>query len=53
MNYLTMGGFILAGGVIATDHLIYRLPHWLAVILYTAAIVLFVTGMIVSKRKNS
>ena len=53
MNFLTMIGFILAGGVIATDHLIYRLPHWLVIILYTAAVVLFIAGMIASKRKNS
>ena len=53
MNCLTMIGFILAGGVIATDHLIYRLPHWLAVILYTAAVVLFIAGMIVRKRSKS
>ncbi len=51
MNILIILGFVLAGGTIAYDHLIQALPHWLAVVLYSVAVVLFILGMIVSRRE--
>ena len=53
MNILIILGFVLAGGTIAADHLIRRLPHWLAIVLYTAAVALFVTGMLVSRKSGA
>ena len=50
MNILIIIGIVLAGGVILTDHHIKPLPHWLAVVLYTIAVILIIAGMIVSKR---
>ncbi len=45
VNILTLTGMGLAAGIIACDHLIHPLPYWLAVVLYSTAVVLFVTGM--------
>ncbi len=53
MNIYLILGFILAGGTILVDHMIRKLPHWLAVVLYTAAVVLFVVGMIVSRNAGA
>ncbi len=52
MNILIIIGFVLAGGTIAFDHLIHELPQWLAVVLYSAAVILFVLGMIISRKTN-
>ena len=46
MNILVIIALVLAGGIIATDHLIHKLPNWLAIVLYTAAVVLFIVGML-------
>ncbi len=50
MNIYIIIAFALCGGTIATDHLIHKLPNWLAVILYTAGAALFVIGMIVGQQ---
>ena len=50
MNILIWIGFLLGAGVIAFDHLVHELPHWLAVVLYSAAVILFIIGMIISKK---
>ena len=52
MNIFIIIAFLLGGGTILFDHQIRELPHWLAVVLYTAAVILFVIGMIVSKAGN-
>lgn len=49
MNILNIIGIVLAGGTIAFDHLIHELPHWLAVVLFTIAIIMIITGMIRSR----
>ena len=53
MNILIIVAFVLGGGTIAVDHLIHKVPHWLAIVLYTAAVVLFVIGMIVSRKAGA
>lgn len=50
MNKLIVSGFILAAGIILTDHMIFTIPHYAAVILYTAAIIMIIAGMIASKK---
>ena len=50
MNKLILIGLVLAGGTILTDHTIFRLPHYAAVILYTAAVVMIIAGMIQAKK---
>ena len=52
MNILLLLGFLLAGGTIAWDHLLAPLPQWLAVVLYTAAVVLFILGMLQAQKKR-
>ena len=52
MNILLIIAFVLGGGTIAADR-IRGLPHWLAVILDTAAVALFVIGMIVSRKAGN
>ncbi len=53
MNLCLILAFVLGGGTIATDHLIHRLPSKVAVILYTAAVILFIAGMIISKNAGA
>ncbi|MBQ3159689.1 MAG: hypothetical protein IJR78_02845 [Clostridia bacterium] len=50
MNIFIIIAFILGGGVIAFDKLVHELPQWLAIVLYSGAVVLFIVGMIVSKK---
>ena len=50
MNIFIIIAFILGGGVIAFDKLVHELPQWLAICLYSGAVVLFIVGMIVSKK---
>ena len=50
MNPLTLIGFLLAAGTIAFDHLIHELPNWLAIVLYSGAVILFLIGMILSRK---
>ena len=50
MNRLTVFGLILAGAVILADRMI-SLSEWPAIILYTAAVILFVSGFIAENRK--
>ncbi|MBR3099833.1 MAG: hypothetical protein IKH18_09780 [Clostridia bacterium] len=50
MNTVTLIAFILGAGTIAFDHLVHKLPHWLAVVLYSAAVVLFIIGMIAARK---
>ena len=52
MNKLTLCGMALAGGIIAFDHLAGPLPQTAAVILYTAAVIMFIAGF-VKGRKNT
>ncbi len=51
MNIWLIIAFVLGGGTVFVDHQICKLPHWLAVILFSAAVILFVVGMIV--RQNN
>ena len=53
MNILIILAVVLCGGTILTDHLIHKVPHTLAVVLYTAGVALFVIGMIVSRRAGA
>ena len=52
MNILIIIGVLLAVGTIAFDHLIHELPHWLAVVLYTAAVIMIIAGMIKSRMQT-
>jgi len=49
MSILTMIGIGLGVIVIATDRFIHRLPHWLAIALFSAAWILIIAGMIASR----
>ena len=50
MNIFTLIALVLCGGTIAVDHLVRKLPHCLAIVLYTAGVALFITGLILSRR---
>ena len=52
MHVLSIIGLVLAGGIIGVDHLIRRIPHGVAVVLYTLAVVLMVAGMLFARRGN-
>lgn len=51
MNAFIIIGIILGASVIVTDRYIHHLPNWLAIILYTLAVALVITGMIVSRTR--
>ena len=49
MNILIIIGILLGGCTILTDRYIKPLPNWLDIVLYVAAVILIIAGMIVSK----
>lgn len=51
MNGMIVIGFLLGGGTIAFDRLIHKVPDLLAIVLYCAAIILIILGML-SIRKS-
>ena len=53
MNIYIILAFVLGGGTILFDHQVHKLPHWLAIVLFTAAVVLLVIGMIVSRNAGA
>ena len=53
MNLFIILAFVLGGGTILFDHQVRKLPHWLAAVLFTAAVVLFVVGMIASRNAGN
>ena len=52
MNLYIIIAFVLSAGTIIADK-VRKLPHWLAMVLYTAAVALFVIGMIVSRKAGN
>ena len=50
MNILLILGFLLAGGTLAADRWIRKLPQPLSIALYGAAAVLFMISMSVSRK---
>ena len=52
MNRLIIAAFVLGGLTIAIDHLVYSLPDWLAISLFTVAVILFVTGIYKSTKEK-
>lgn len=49
MNILIIIGIVLGGGTIITDRYFTPMPNWLAIVLYTIAVILILVGMIKSK----
>jgi hypothetical protein len=49
MNTLCIIGIVLGAAVIVTDRYFYKLPNWLAIVLFTAAWVLIIAGMLMSR----
>lgn len=52
MNAFIIIGFVLAGGIIAFNHLVYALPQWLAIMLYSISVILFIIGIIINKKSK-
>ena len=53
MNIWIIIGIALAAGTIITDRYIHKLPQWLAIILFVAAWILILAGMIISRTSAS
>ncbi|MBQ7059711.1 MAG: hypothetical protein IJM83_10510 [Firmicutes bacterium] len=49
MNIWIIIGIVLGAGVILTNRFIRQLPNWLAIVLYTIAVILILVGMIISR----
>ena len=52
MKRLHILGDVLAGAVIDSERLGHPLPHWLAMALYGAAVLLIIAGMIRGRRSS-
>ena len=50
MNIMTVIGLFVGAGTTVIDRYLYKLPNWLAIVLYLAAVILIVLGMIVSQK---
>ena len=53
MNAFIIAGIVLGGGTIVTDHFIHKLPQWLAIILFSAAVVLIIAGTIIQRKAGA
>ena len=53
MNAFITAGIVLGAGTIVTDRFIHKLPQWLAIILFTAAVVLIIAGMIIQRKAGA
>ncbi len=51
MNVLMIIGIVMGAVVLVTDRYIHHLPDWVAIVLYSLAVVLIIAGMIVAKTK--
>ena len=51
MNIMIVIGIVLGAGTGVVDRYFYRLADWLAIVMYTIAVVMIIAGMIVSRRK--
>ena len=49
MNAFITAGIVLGGVTIVTDRFIHKLPQWLAIILFLAAWVLIIAGMLIQR----
>ncbi|MBO4299306.1 MAG: hypothetical protein J5998_10940 [Clostridia bacterium] len=49
MPILTAIGIALGAGTIVTDRFIHKIPNWLAIVLYSAAVALILAGMIAAR----
>lgn len=50
MNKLIVIGIVLGGGTIVVDRYFLKLPNWLAILLFAAAIVLLFAGTIITRK---
>lgn len=50
MNIFIVMGLVLGGATIAFVHLIFSLPDWLGIILYSAAIILDIIEMVIRRK---
>lgn len=49
MNIMIIIGLVLGAGTIVTDRFIRKIPNRLAIVLYAAAAILIITGMITGR----
>ncbi len=52
MHIMTTIGLVLGAGIIVTDHHIVKIPSKLAVPLYLIAVVLMITGLVLSRQQT-
>ena len=50
MNILIIIGIVFGCGTIVTDRYLYKLPNWLAIVLYSIACILIIAGMIMTRK---
>ena len=50
MNIMIVIGIILGCGTIIVDRYFLKLPNWLAIFLFSVAIVLIIAGMIITRK---
>lgn len=51
MHFTTVIGLVLGAGTIVTDRFIHKIPNWLAIALYGAAVALMIAGAILTRNQ--
>lgn len=49
MNAVIMIGIVLGAAVTVVDRFFHKVPNWLAILLYAAAVLLILTGMLCAR----
>ncbi len=50
MNIMIPIGIVLGAGTCVVDRFFYKLPDWLAIVLYTIAAIMIIAGMIIIRK---
>ena len=48
MNVLIIIGIVLGAVTCTVDRFFYKLPNWLAAVVYAVAVILLITGMVIT-----
>ena len=50
MNIMIVIGIVLGAGTIVMNRIFYKLPNWLAIVLFTIAWIMIIAGMIITRK---
>ncbi len=50
MNIMIIIGLAIGAVTVLVDRYFYRMPDWLAIVLYAIAVILIIAGMIITRK---